>query len=148
MSRNICESLLELARPKDNDRFMRLEDTLLDDEEANEVTLRMYDLISSTYPVEVPDHTSHCKALEESLEYKITLREGDPEETDQEYLDRMDRVHTWPAYSTAAEAKWIWRAQVTIRPMKLLHISGGYDFAGVLGGGNWSFRPKDFYQYS
>ncbi|KAI3015045.1 hypothetical protein CBS147347_11307 [Aspergillus niger] len=148
MSRNICESLLELAKPKTNGLFMRLEDTLLKDEEANEVTLRMYGLISSTYPVEKPDQTRHRKALEESWEYKVTLREKDPEETDEDYLHRLHLVDTWPAYSAAAEAEWIWRAQVIIRAMKLLHERGGYDFAGVSGGGNWSFKPKDFYEYS
>lgn len=36
MSRNVYQSLLELARPKDNGFFMRLEDTLLEEKEAKE----------------------------------------------------------------------------------------------------------------
>ncbi|KAJ5906574.1 uncharacterized protein N7473_003490 [Penicillium subrubescens] len=116
---------------------MRLEDTLLEDEEADEVTKQIYNIIQSEYPLEEPDHKRHRTALELSPEH-ILRRKRDPTETDEEYLDRMERVNTWPAYSTAAEAKWIWRAQVVIRAMKFLCDYAGCD----------SFRPKVFYEYS
>ncbi|KAB8212772.1 hypothetical protein BDV33DRAFT_186185 [Aspergillus novoparasiticus] len=148
MSRNNLVRLLKLVKPKSDGPFMRLADTLLEDEEAEEVTRQMYDIIRSSYTLEEPDHTSHRKALEESLEYRVTLRIRDPEETDEDYLNRMDRVNTWPARSTATEAKWIWRAQVVIRAMKFAHENTIWDSAGVSREWVCRFRPKDFYEYS
>ncbi|KAI3120540.1 hypothetical protein CBS147326_9424 [Penicillium roqueforti] len=144
MLQNKWATLLELVRPKDSGPFMRLEDTLLEDEEADKVTKQIYDIIQSEYPLEEPDHKRHRTALEMSPEYNLR-RERDPTETDEEHLDRIKRKNTWPARSTAAEAKWIWRAQVVIRAMKFLHEHGGCDSARI---SSWPFRPTDFYEYS
>ncbi|PYH95100.1 hypothetical protein BO71DRAFT_398314 [Aspergillus ellipticus CBS 707.79] len=82
-----------------------------------------------------------------SREYQ-ERRKRDPEETDEEYLDRMDRVTKWPERSTTAEARWIWRAQVVIGAMKFLHDKSGGDYAKLRMPGKYSFNPKDFYYYS
>ncbi|KAL5338245.1 hypothetical protein BJX70DRAFT_367540 [Aspergillus crustosus] len=72
---------------------MRLEDTRLEDGEADKVTKQIYDIIQSEYLLEEPDHERHRTALEMSPEYNFR-RERDPAETDEEYLDRMKRVNT------------------------------------------------------
>ncbi|KAF7128804.1 hypothetical protein CNMCM5793_003713 [Aspergillus hiratsukae] len=139
-----CMALLRLVDHKSGGPFMRLLDSHLEDEEAEEVTSKMYNLIRPFYPLEEPEYTHHRKALEEGLEYKATGRERGPDESDEMYLDRMGRFNSWPARSTAAEAKWTWRAQVVIRAMKLVHET----ITEVSGEGIVPFRPEDFYLYS
>jgi hypothetical protein len=120
MSKNSYVSLLELSKPKEDEVFMRLEDTLLDVEEAEILTTRMYDQIKSTHKLEVPDHTSHQTTLARSPQMNAQ-RVRAPEETDDEYLKRLHSVNTWPGHSAIIEAKWIWRAQVVIEATGLFH---------------------------
>lgn len=63
ISRNLCVCLLELSKSKKEQIFIRLVDTLLDDDEAEILISRMYDPIESTRRFEVPDHTSYQRAL-------------------------------------------------------------------------------------
>ncbi|KAJ6117957.1 hypothetical protein N7523_005708 [Penicillium sp. IBT 18751x] len=148
MSRDKCVQLLELVRPKQDGVFMRLADGLLEDDEAEALTTQMYELIRSTYTLKAPDQTNHRQALEKSLEYRVTLRERDPSETDGGYRRRMDRVNAWPELSAAIEAKWIWRAQVVISAMKNLHELSRGDYLGLRETANLSFSPEAFYEYS
>lgn len=59
ISQNLCVCLLELGKSKKEQIFIRLVDTLLDDDEAEILISRMYDPIESTRRFEVPDHTSY-----------------------------------------------------------------------------------------
>lgn len=63
ISRNLCVCLLELGKSKKEQIFIRLVDTLLDDDEAEILISRMYDPIESTRRFEVADHISYQRAL-------------------------------------------------------------------------------------
>lgn len=63
ISRNLYVCLLELGKSKKEQIFIRLVDTLLDDDEAEIFIARMYDPIESTRRFDLADHTSYQRAL-------------------------------------------------------------------------------------
>jgi hypothetical protein len=63
ISRNLYVCLLGLGKSKKEQIFIRLVDTLLDDDEAEIFISRMYDPIESTRRFDLADHTSYQRAL-------------------------------------------------------------------------------------
>lgn len=144
-------ALMKLANPNPHELFMRLDDAILEDDDAEKVGRRMWHLIEASYTWAEPDQVRHQKALEESQEFTVTGRIKDDDETDKGYANRMICLDAWPAKSTAKEARWIWRAQMAILAMRFIYENGGCDFTeAVRIGEEWigPFRPRDFYIYS
>ncbi|KAJ5346914.1 uncharacterized protein N7506_000167 [Penicillium brevicompactum] len=137
--------LLSLCYPDEDTTLIRLEDYLLDEEEAEESTEQIYSLIKSVRKLEVTDHTSRQNALEDEVEAE---RAKEPTETEGEYERRMGRVSHWVRYWPIREAKWIWRARVVIEAMGLFLGLSDAQHSELKSGALRRFNPKAFYMYS
>lgn len=137
--------LLSLCYPDEDTTLIRLEDYLLDEEEAEESTGQIYNLIKSVCKIEMPDHTTRQKALEDEMDAERTK---DSAETEGEYEKRMCHMRHWVRSLPIREAKWIWRARVVIEAMGLFLELSEIQHSKLKSGALRTFHPKRFYMYS
>lgn len=137
--------LLSLCYPDEDTTLIRLEDYVLDEEEAEESTEQIYNLIKSVRKLEVPDHTTRQNALEDEMDAE---RAKEPTETEGEHEKRMGRVSHWVRSLPIREAKWIWRARVVIEAMGLFLGLSDTQHSELKSGALRRFHPKAFYMYS
>lgn len=137
--------LLSVCYPDEDTTLIRLEDYVLEDEEAEESTEQIYNLIQSVRKLEVPDHTSCQNALGVEMNAE---RAKEPQETEVEYEKRMDFASHWVLSLPVREAKWIWRARVVIEAMGLFLGLSDTQHSELKWGILRRFDPKAFYMYS
>jgi hypothetical protein len=141
---SLAFELMTLTSSK-NKTWMRIEDTYLDEDEAEAVTSQMYTLLSSFVTWERPDPNLHLKFSE--FHEDPNEFEQDPSESKVEYLERLERLKTAPNRQAKCEADWIWRAQVVIRVLNYLQTAAGGDYSN-LRTESYYFDPKSFYDYA
>lgn len=137
--------LLNLCYPDEDTTLIRLEDYLLGEEEAEESTEQIYNLIKSVQKLDVPDHTTRQNALEDEMDAE---RAKEPTETEEEYEERMRRMRHWVRSLPIREAKWIWRARVVIEAMGLFLGLSEIQHSELQSVALLPFHPKRFYMYS
>ena len=137
--------LLSVCYPDEYTTLIRLADYVLADEEAEESTEEIYNLIKSVRKLEVPDHTSRQNALEVEMNAE---RVKESQETEVEYEKRMDFASYWVRSLPIREVKWIWRARVVIEVMGLFLGLSDTQYSELKSGALRRFDPKAFYMYS
>jgi hypothetical protein len=142
----IADGLLRLTVPPEP--FMRLDDTLLSNEEAKATANAMYDLVKGCYKWKWACPKTHLAntTFEDDAEHRIQ----NPDEEKQDYIQRMQRLEAWPQKEADRHGQWLGYALITARALDYLQQQSvkRQRLCGKSGDHHYYFNPKRFYEYT
>ncbi|KAI1318023.1 hypothetical protein F5Y16DRAFT_414522 [Xylariaceae sp. FL0255] len=125
---------------------MRIEDTLLELDEAEPTANAMYGVLKAEYEWRWPDQSKHLASWKDERGQCVQDREEDEED----YQDRASRWREWPRLKAIEQARWLRCAMVTSHALQYLHEchSRGESLDGKSPNGfRFAFNARDFYEY-
>jgi len=140
-----CHALVDLSRYNDTGIWMRIEDTSLKPEEAEEVTSKMFELADPYIVWDFPDRATHLAQSKYETDPRDLERQPD-QETKEQYEERMVRLRNAPDTISRCEEGWLRRACIINGVLGLLHNAAKGDYS-VLKTKHTSFFPKLYYDY-